>query len=402
MLLTRSALPVPGFGITAASLLQGRGARTTSGFSSDVSGYREVEPREDARRSGIGEIASPLLPALKACHSLPPRRGPTRIIGSLDLPHPEHRTKRLQRPPIPTRLLDPALLLCALALPALALSFWLLHAAHAPSAAFLQQALAIAVGITLLLLLRRCHLAPSSTPWLVLGLAVSLWLPIVLSSEPYGPARWLSLAGLRLYFAPVVLPLMIFLLSAPLAIPALLHLGVVATTALALTLQPDAAQLTAYSFAILASLFISRVSVISQVSGLRRWFAPALLALLVPCLYVAWRIPDPLAPVPYVEGVFNIAAVASPIALLAALAFAAMPVAGFVWLAWAHRSSAAIRLATLPVAAYYAALFALAPLQITPVPLLGYGAGPILGYFLVTAAQRQSPQQSTRLLPTNP
>ncbi|MEJ1932297.1 hypothetical protein WDZ92_18835, partial [Nostoc sp. NIES-2111] len=170
---------------------------------------------------------------------------------------------------------------------------------------------------------------------------------------------------------------------------------------LALTLQPDAAQLTAYSVAILTSLLTSKVS------RLPRSLAAAIPVLLLLCLAIAWRIPDPLAPVPYVEGVFTIAATTSPIVLCAALAFAAMPVAGFVWLARAHRYPAnlplaTLPLATLPTAAYYATLFALAPLQITPVPLLGYGAGPILGYFLATTALRQPPHQSTPPLPTKP
>lgn len=315
----------------------------------------------------------------------PLRSNRTPIIGSI-----------IGSLPLPTRLLDPALLLCALAAPALALSFWFLSSAQAPRAAFLQQALAIAVGLSLLLLSRRSRLAPSPTPWLVCALAASLWLPILLSSEPHGPQRWLPLAGLRLYLAPVAAPLLILLLGAPLAIPPLLYLGIVATAALALTLQPDAAQLTAYSVAILTSLLTSKVS------SLPRSLAAAIPVLLLLCLAIAWRIPDPLAPVPYVEGVFTIAATASPISLCAALAFAAMPVAGFVWLARTHRYPAALPLATLPAAAYYATLFALAPLQITPVPLLGYGAGPILGYFLATTALRQPQHQSTPPLPTKP
>ena len=44
----------------------------------------------------------------------------------------------------------------------------------------------------------------------------------------------------------------------------------------------------------------------------------------------------------------------------------------------------------LAVAVYYATLFALAPLQTTPVPLLGFGAGPILGYLLVASVVSRS------------
>jgi hypothetical protein len=37
----------------------------------------------------------------------------------------------------------------------------------------------------------------------------------------------------------------------------------------------------------------------------------------------------------------------------------------------------------MAVAIYYTTLVALAPLEITPVPLIGFGAGPILGYLLM-------------------
>ena len=80
------------------------------------------------------------------------------------------------------------------------------------------------------------------------------------------------------------------------------------------------------------------------------------------------------------EGVFNVATEVSLFALLAALISAALPVIAFVWVARVTRHNG-----TFAVAVYYAALFALAPLQVTPVPLLGFGTGPILGYFLVAS-----------------
>ena len=90
-----------------------------------------------------------------------------------------------------------------------------------------------------------------------------------------------------------------------------------------------------------------------------------------------WRLPDPLAPVPYVEGVFRLAADVSPWALAAAVLSAVLPVATLAHVARQNRS-----VGVLAVAVYLAGVFALAPLQVTPVPLLGFGAGPILGYFL--------------------
>ena len=148
-----------------------------------------------------------------------------------------------------------------------------------------------------------------------------------------------------------------------------IYAATVVAAATALVLQPDASQLSAFALAMLVLLAASSSHLL---------FRLALLAVLLCCAVVAWRTPDPLAPVRYVEGVFNLAAEVSPFALLAALISAALPVIAFVWVARVTRSSG-----TFVVAVYYASLFALAPLQVTPVPLLGFGTGPILGYFLV-------------------
>jgi hypothetical protein len=160
------------------------------------------------------------------------------------------------------------------------------------------------------------------------------------------------------------------LLGAPLRVPAI-YAASVAAAATALVLQPDASQLTAFALAMLVLLAAPSSHLLRRL---------ALSAVLLCCTAVAWRAPDPLVPVRYVEGVLNLAAEVSPFALLAALISAALPVIAFVWVARATRSRG-----TFAVAVYYASLFALAPLQATPVPLLGFGAGPILGYFLVAS-----------------
>jgi hypothetical protein len=173
-----------------------------------------------------------------------------------------------------------------------------------------------------------------------------------------------------LYVAPVVLPLSLFLIGLPSgALP--INVVSIAMIAAALLFQPDAAQLSAFAVA---------TGVLLVNSPLRIPLRLGLFALMLSCVVAAWRVPETLAPVRYVEGVFRLAADVSPLALLAAVVSAALPVLGFVWFARSTRCSAPIALA-----AYYATLFGLAPLQVTPVPLLGFGSGPILGYFLVAS-----------------
>jgi len=137
---------------------------------------------------------------------------------------------------------------------------------------------------------------------------------------------------------------------------------------IALLLQPDACQLTAFTLAAIP---------VVGASAFARPLKYAVIASLLFLALISWQIPDPLQPVLHVEGVFVLARQVSMLALLAAIAAAALPVLVLAWLSFTQRSAG-----LLAVAVYYATLFVLAPLQLTPVPLLGFGAGPVLGYFL--------------------
>lgn len=264
----------------------------------------------------------------------------------------------------------PRFLLFWSAVPAIALSIWLLWIVGAPrTAQVLQVALAaIATAIFVILVRTRRLGLPGSIHLLPLVLALSLFIPLLASGHG-NPERWLVLGGVRLYVAPLVLPILLYLLGASAIRTPGLYAASVASAAIALVLQPDASQMSAFALAMLVLLIASSA---------RFTLRLALLVVLLFCAVVVWRMPDSLAPVRYVEGIFGIAAEASLFALIAALLFAALPVAAFTLTAWVTRSSGA-----LAVAVYYASLFAQAPLQVTPVPLLGFGAGPILGYFLV-------------------
>jgi len=263
----------------------------------------------------------------------------------------------------------PRYLLYWSAVPAIAISIWLLHITQVPRSTQTLQVIAVTLAsLAFVVIVRSRRMkVPGNTERLALVMALSLFVPL-LADTPSGPKRWIFLGGARLYVAPMVLPAALFLLGAPLIrVPGLYAASVIAAGA-ALVLQPDASQVSAFALGMLA-LVVSRTHFMLRFT---------LLVVLLSCAVVAWHIPDPLMPVRHVEGVFSLAAEVSPVALVAALACAALPVTALISSAWSTRSSG-----TFAVAVYYAALFAQAPLQVTPVPLVGFGAGPILGYFLV-------------------
>lgn len=264
-------------------------------------------------------------------------------------------------------------LLALAAVPALLGSLWLLNRSDAPHSLLLQQAAVATVALLATLIAVRFtkptySAAPSPVPLLLL--AAVLFVPLLAQTSD-GPHRWLRIVGLRLYLAPVVLPLFLVLWQRVLTNKLSFWASSISAclVAIALFAQPDAAQLTAFSAAAVSILCCSDTSKERKVSAI---------AIAVVAAAASWRHPDPLQPVPYVEGVFLLAAGTSYFALAAVVAAAALPVVVLVWLGSRHRAVGA-----LAVALYFSVLLLLAPTLTTPVPLLGFGAGPILGYFLV-------------------
>lgn len=272
-------------------------------------------------------------------------------------------------------------LLSLSAVPAIVASLWLMKLGSAPSSLIVQQASFGLGGLVAAVIATqrvwRGNRHASSLPALAL-LVVCLFLPLALASPPL-PARWFGALGFRLYLAPVVLPLFLVLWSDALAagpqspwpIP---FVGVLA--GFALLAQPDASQLSALAAAAVPLLWRSK-----QPAGTKFLVLIALAALAA----LSWTRPDPTSPVAYVEGVFLLAANSSPLLLAVAAVAATLPVAGLLLSA---RTTSSYGL--LSVAIYYAVLLVLGIAQVTPVPLLGFGAGPILGYFIMSS---QAPRE---------
>jgi len=288
--------------------------------------------------------------------------------------------------------------LLAAAVPALLGSVGLMHGAGVSTSLMIQQAVVFVATIVLLgPALARLPRREAPWPGAPVMLAALLLLPLVMSAEP-GPRRWLLLGPFRLYLAPMVIPVLLLLLGRREKARPLWSLGAMLLAGVALLLQPDAAQATALGVALVPLLWSSRLwnsrqgnpglwrsqtapeSTSNGWGGLRLIVAVAMLLL----VGMAWRRPDPLQPVLHVEGVFALAASLGPVALGGAILAAALPSVALFWQARRMRSSEAGAVGVYSIALYYAALLGLAPLQLTPVPLLGFGAGPLTGYGLVT------------------
>jgi cell division protein FtsW (lipid II flippase) len=147
------------------------------------------------------------------------------------------------------------------AAPAVAGSVLLMQSASVDRSLIVQQIVAFGAGGTALALVapsRQRQRANDFHRWIGVALLACLFLPVVVSSGS-GPHRWVNIFGLRLYLAPVILPVMLLLLSRSVEYSTA-HAGFSAVAAivasLALLLQPDAAQLGAWACAVVPIVWI--------------------------------------------------------------------------------------------------------------------------------------------------
>ena len=263
----------------------------------------------------------------------------------------------------PWRLL---LLFGAASLLATAAGAWVVAQAGTPAAVWGRNLAAWGVGA-----LAAAALAAGTRPSLrapvlalaVLGIAATLGAPGL-----SGVHRWLTIGPIRLNAAELLLPLGVTAWSLWGA-RTTVEIGAPAVLAALLALQPDASQAAALAAAVAAALAVSRTPPARSALVLAAPLAGAVVAALRP---------DPLQPVPEVEGVIALALQASAVAAAAA-------VAGLAGLVLAPLVTARER-ATAPAAGALTTLLGVAALAPAvgafPVPYVGVGVSPILGGWL--------------------
>ncbi|HEU4559753.1 MAG TPA: hypothetical protein VFS20_18005 [Longimicrobium sp.] len=209
--------------------------------------------------------------------------------------------------------------------------------------------------------------------------------PVVLAATLLNPGqegvhRWIDVGPVHMNAAALLLPAAVVALAtaadrgwAWLAAAGMLGL---------LVLQPDASQAAALGAGMLVVLASLRAPAPVRAGGA----AATVLAVVAACIR-----PDPLTPVPEVEGIIGLAWASSPVmavatvALLAATALFPLRLAGR-----SRRFTPALALAAC------CAVQALAPaFGAFPVPLAGIGMSPVLGFWLgagaLAAARRSNP-----------
>lgn len=277
--------------------------------------------------------------------------------------------------PTENRLQRNLLILALGILPSLLLGVAWMRETGIPPFVYLQNVAAAVVGLTVAVYGLRRHATPG--PGLAIaGVAIALLLATLVADGVQGVHRWIRIGPVTIHAASLSIPLVIaeldrMLRSARVAVAC----GIMLTMAAILALQPDASQATAFAGAGVVLLAFHR----------RNRVAFATILALVALAGLSFLRRDPLAPVPHVEEI------ALRIAQQGAVWAAAVVIALILLLApFVMRTASASRTGSLAVAAYLALAIAASYWGNFPVPVLGYGMSPIIGYFAGWAWLRMS------------
>jgi hypothetical protein len=220
-----------------------------------------------------------------------------------------------------------------------------------------RNAAAWVVGGALAYLLARMRPAPLLHVVLVatpVALLVSL-----LSTGQSGVHRWIHLGPLHWNAALLFLPAAIVALTAAMERGWRWTWWAVMAIAVALCVQPDASQATAFAAAIAAVSLPGRGRLLT--------------ALLVALAAFAWTRPDPLLPVPEVEGIVALAVgISGGVAALCVASLVAMAASPLMEAGTAARA----------LSVYFAVCVLMPMCGAYPVPLTGMGMSPILGFWV--------------------
>jgi hypothetical protein len=209
-------------------------------------------------------------------------------------------------------------------------------------------------------------------PWTFIAITFAALLGTFVDSGLQDIHRWVHFGSIPIYTAAIFLPPLTIALGVLVSDGSDWHAAVVTlATLVILAAQPDAAQATAFGGAALV-LVVPSLQV-----GLARLIFVLAVALVIAW---AWIRPDPLPPVAHVEGIVGLAAGQGMFwAILALAALLLLPLP-FVQISLREDGRPARALA-IYVCGYLVASLA----GNSPIPLLGYGASPVIGYYIALA-----------------
>ena len=284
-----------------------------------------------------------------------------------------------------------AILLVLAPLPALVTGVFIMRRSGV-SPGIVGQQLAAGLILTiacLVVCLRRpsLNVTPPASIIIAAAAAVVLLVLTLLNRGMDGVHRWVSVGPVQLHAGFVALPVLIIVAgvlgqSRSSRARWIADAGLVIAAA-TLAFQPDASQAIAFAAAVL--IVVLQRSAASWID----WIA---VAACVGSSLLAVSRPDPLEPVPHVEGIVHLAASSGLTWLVASIVALMLLPIPFV-LNWVkHRDHHE----GMGLTAYFVTVCIAALVAPFPVPVLGFGLSPVLGYFVALGWTVRTDAVSTR------
>ena len=182
-----------------------------------------------------------------------------------------------------------------------------------------------------------------------------------------GVHRWLTIGPINLYIASMILPLLIIhLWKLSLNNHERYAIGLIFITLLILLFHPDAGQLTAFACA--AAIILWKT--------IRKWMIRILSIILTTALgVISWVALDDLAPVPYVEQIIFLVADLGIVWFILGVLSLLLLLSPFFFYGKKN-------IIFLSLGVYYLMVMIVTLFGNFPMPIMGYGISPVIGYFI--------------------
>lgn len=183
-----------------------------------------------------------------------------------------------------------------------------------------------------------------------------------------GVHRWVVIGPVRLYISAIVVPIIMINLWGLLKKGSIIiAVGAIICTSIILTLQPDASMVTAFSV----------ISIILLWNKIKKIPYILIIVLLVGLTISTWMFLDGLAPVVYVEGIFKLVSDRGIIWFI--LASISLIIIVIPFLIFPPKKN---KILSICFGIYFIIILISNVFGNFPIPLMGYGIAPIIGYFI--------------------
>ncbi|MFW6678624.1 hypothetical protein ACOAOT_13270 [Lacrimispora sp. AGF001] len=258
-----------------------------------------------------------------------------------------------------------------LTIPSIAIGVFAMYQNHVPFAIWGQNigCLVLMSVISLLMITRKFNNTENRYNQLLLPAAIIALILTFANQGMEGVHRWISIGAVKLNVAIIVLPIILLELYQVLKIRGLTYAGVSAfIILLVLFFQPDASQLT--GFAIPVMIMLSQNTRSKKIRFL-------ITGVSVLFIVLSWIRLDHLPPVNYVERILMMVADMGGIWFVLGIISLAILPAPFILLPPKNAVSV-----SRYIGCYYIVILLSTLFGNFPVPLMGYGISPIVGYYL--------------------